>query len=74
MHARTTASNTIVEGEVGVEPPSKSPVELLFAIDVCNRDDDGLEFHLDLPGSLGLDCGFATRLNHAHVRLLMFGA
>ena len=39
----------VVRGEVGVEPPPETPVELLGALDIRDRDDDDLELHVDLP-------------------------
>ena len=48
----------VTRGEVGVEPPPEAPVELLRAIDIRNRDDDDLEFHVD-------------RSHTAHVGLLV---
>ena len=41
----------VVEGEVGVEPPTEAAVELLRAIDVRHRNHDDLELQVD--GSRG---------------------
>jgi len=38
----TTASRT----EVAVEPPPEAAIELLGAVDIRDRDDDDLEFHV----------------------------
>jgi len=57
-------------GEVGVEPPTQVAVKALGAIDVRNRDDDGLELQVDRTGSRGLGCSFVTHLGTAHVTLL----
>ena len=53
-------------GEVGVKPPPEAAVKALGAIDVRNRDDDDLEFHVHPPRVRGLDCSVA----HMNLRLL----
>src|SRR3954462_14712968 len=35
--------------EVGVEPPAETPIELLRAVDIRDRDGDHLELQVDLP-------------------------
>src|SRR5277367_3011027 len=63
-------AEAVVEGEVGVEPPAEARVELFRAIDVCNRNGQGLKlqiysWHTRPPGD-----GFALRLSNAHGWLL----
>ena len=45
----------VIEGEVGVEPPSEPPVELLRAVDIRDGDDDHLELHVHDAGSFPFD-------------------
>jgi hypothetical protein len=37
----------IIEREVGVQPPPEATIELLRAVDICDRDDDHLKLHID---------------------------
>src|SRR5262249_36091954 len=39
-------SEAVVEGEVGIEPPTEVPIELLRTVDIRYRDDDGLELQV----------------------------
>src|SRR3954471_13359653 len=40
----------VTSGEIGVEPPTESGVELFRAVHIRNRDDDHLELHLESSG------------------------
>ena len=57
----------VVEGEVGVEPPAEARVERLGAIDVGDRDDDGLELHVRRASRGGSGGTCAAGLNAAHL-------
>ena len=40
------ASKRVTDDEIGVEPPPETRVKLLRAVDVGNRDDDGLKLQI----------------------------
>src|SRR4051812_12805966 len=40
----------VTSGEIGVEPPTQSGVELFRAVHIRNRDDDHLKLHVDSRG------------------------
>jgi hypothetical protein len=44
-------AEAVIEGEVGIQPPPKVRVELLRPVDIGDRDDEHLEFHVDSRGS-----------------------
>jgi hypothetical protein len=49
-------AETIIEGEIGVEPPAQAVVELLGAINIRNRNDNDLELHIEGPHVRRFDC------------------
>ena len=53
-------AETIIEAEVGVEPPAEPAVEGLGPIDVRDRDDDRLELQVEGARARGLAGGFAA--------------
>jgi CheY-like chemotaxis protein len=63
-------AEVVTDDEVGVEPPAEATVKALGALDVRNRDGDGLELHGDRPCSWGLDSSFGALHGIAHVNLL----
>ncbi len=62
----------VIIGEVGVEPPSHAGLKALGTINICNRENDDLEFHLDRLHSRCLGCTSAEDLSIVHVTLLWF--
>jgi hypothetical protein len=44
-------AEVVTSSAVGVEPPAETPVELLCAVDIRDRDDDHLELHVHDAGS-----------------------
>ena len=56
-------SKSVIKAEVGVEPPAESCVELLRAVDIRDRNDDDLEFQVDI---LDVRCGGSVCFRCSH--------
>jgi hypothetical protein len=66
LPSRTFASTSIIESEIGVQPPPQASVQALGAFDVGYRNDDDLADHIDRPSARGLGCMSIAQLWAAH--------
>src|SRR5262249_35802426 len=61
--------HTVIEGEVGVQPPTETAVEALGAIDVRHRNDYDFQLGIDSLSGRGFRCLFIADLCGAHRNL-----
>src|SRR5262249_37440280 len=60
----------VIEAEVGVEPPTEVPIELLRVVDIRDGNDDGLELQVDVLNACVADRVVTTEFIDAHSCLL----